>query len=232
MVLGVRDVEQALVDAAAVRSGQLRRRRRAAVAAASGPSVTGHRANSPCGRVDPAHAVIFRIDDIDRAVRSDMDPLRAAEGGGARQAAVAAVAFGSGAGDRLDDAGLRVHLADAVALALADIDAACAVDVDGARAVDGGRGRRTAVPREGPPAGAGEGIDQARRQVDLANAIVGDVGDIEGAVPVEGESVGLAELRPVGGSTVAAKARRAGAGQRGDNAGARVHAADAGVQAI
>ena len=77
------------------------------------------------------------------------------------------------------------------------------------------RGPFRGVPASGAPsgvglllAGAGPGFDGSGGEVDAADAVVADVADEQPALRVEGDAVGLAELRGGGGSAIAAEAGR------------------------
>ena len=107
---------------------------------------------------------------------------------------VALVAPFAGAGDGGDDA-LGVDLADGAAFAFADVGVALAIDADGPGADDDRLVGRAAVAalaaidlrlgRDLGLAGAGEGGDDAGREVEPANAPVGDVGDQQAPLAVE-----------------------------------------------
>src|SRR5262249_37894007 len=129
--------------------------------------------------------------------------------------AVAGVALLPGAGDGADDARLAVDAADD------GVEAGD--DVKGPLPRDGGGGGLISPGRGGGPAGAavaflpraGDGGDDSRLEVDLADAVVAGLGDVEGAlaqVAVER----LVELRFDGGSAVAGVALGAAAGHRVD----------------
>ena len=60
-----------------------------------------------------------------------------------------------------------------------------------------GLARRAAVAAVLGHAGAGEGVDDAAREIDDPHPVVGDIGDIEAPfVGIEGEPVRLGETRP------------------------------------
>src|SRR5262249_20498989 len=108
------------------------------------------------------------------------------------------VAGHAGAG-RGGDLPRGVNLADGAAFALADPGVALAVDADGASADDDRVLRRAAVADAvaihlaRAPADAGEGGDDARLQVEAADAPVGHVRDQESALAVQAAVVRLAQ---------------------------------------
>ena len=81
-------------------------------------------------------------------------------------------------------------------------------------------------------AGAGDGGDDAGGGVDLADAVVAGVGEVEVAGGVEGEGGGEIELGGGGEGVVAGEAGDAGAGDGGDDAGGEVEFADAVVVGV
>ena len=100
-----------------------------------------------------------------------------------RLAAVAAVAFFAAARDGGDDAGLAVDLAHDGVEAIDDVEVVVLVDDDGVRFIEGRRGRFAAVAGVAFLAGAGDGGDDAGLQIDLADAVIGGLGDVEMASP-------------------------------------------------
>ena len=96
MVQRVADVDGAVAaDADAVRSGQFGGGRGTSVAGAAAMrrTLTGDGRNLSGSDVNAADGLVFRIDDIDMAGRSDRDSLGTVEPGLARVPAVAAVTF-------------------------------------------------------------------------------------------------------------------------------------------
>src|SRR4051812_20438418 len=61
---------------------------------------------------------------------------------------------------------------------------------------------------------AGDGFNEARLGVHLADAMIADIGDVDVVFVIESDAVGRAELSLGRGATVAAKAFFAGAGDR------------------
>ena len=82
-------------------------------------------------------------------------------------------------------------------------------------------------------AGAGEGVDRARGEIDDADAMIGDIGDVEmPLLGIERETVGLGKPGARRRPAIAGIGRLAGAGQGRDGPIAGVDAADAAIEAV
>ena len=118
-------------------------------------------------------------------------------------------------------------------MALEDVDRAVGRHLDGASAEHAGTARRTAVAAVLRLAGAGEGRDRARDEIDDANAVVGDIGDEQPPlrrIEAPARSAPPSPLAPR--DAVAAEPRRAAAGQGRDHARGAVDPADAVVMPV
>ena len=104
--------------------------------------------------------------------------------GGGGRAAVAAIAAASVAGDGGDDARAGVDLADAVVAGVGDEQVAAGVHRNADGIVQLGGGGRPAVAAIARSSVAGDGGDDARGGVDLADAVVVGVGDEQVAAGV------------------------------------------------
>ena len=123
------------------------------------------------------------------------------------------------AGDGADDAGLHVDGADAAVVEVGQVHLlALGVEGDAVDAAELRLGRRPAVAGEPLLAGAGEGGDRPRLRVDLADAVVPGVGDVDGAVRADGEAVRPVELGLERRAAVAAVALLARAGEGSQHA--------------
>ncbi len=122
---------------------------------------------------------------------------------------------------------MRVDGAQGAALPLEDVDGPVGCNFDGAGAVDPGGCRRTAVAAVLGLAGAGEGPDDPRGEIDDPHAVVRDIGDEEpGLCGVERQAVRLDHARARGWSVIAAEPGRAVAGEGRDDARAAVDPAN------
>src|SRR5262249_11922936 len=95
-----------------------------------------------------------------------------------------------------------------------------------------GGGRGAAVAGESGRAIAGERSDDAGRLDDLADAIVGGVGDVDVAAGVHGHSVGVGQPGGGCGAAVAGGAVAAVASDGGDDGGGFHHFADGSVVGV
>ena len=115
-------------------------------------------------------------------------------------------------------------------VAVGNEEVAVAADEDRGRRVEFGSGGGVAVSRKTGCAAAGDGGDDPRR-IDLADAMVAGIGDVEVAAAVGADGGRRVELGGDGGVAVSRKTGRAAAGDSGD-ASDGMDAADAMVARI
>src|SRR5262245_20617431 len=199
--------------------------------AIASPMSTGDGDHDPGPGIDAANRVVFRIHHDDVVPMIAPDGFGRAPGSAEGRAAVAAVAALAGSGERGHDAA-GIHLPNAVALALADIRIALAIHADRAGAHDRSLRGMLPVPGSLLLAVAGEGGDDAGLQIQTSYPLVLNVRDEQSAFAVQEAIVRLAQLGQDSWAAVASVARLAGAGDRGDDARARIDLADRGVQPV
>src|SRR5262249_48291342 len=170
-------------------------------------------------------AFIIGIADVDVAGRVHYHAVGVVEVGRRGEFAVAVVADRAGAGDGDDDA-VGQNLADAVGARVGDEDVAEGVGGEGGRLVCHRRGARAVVAAvaRGPSAGDG---DNDSVGLDLADAVVALVGEVDVAAAIDGHAPRRVDLGRGGGAVVAAVARGPGAGDGDDVAGGLDDLADA-----
>ena len=196
--------------------------------------ITGARdgGDDPGAAGDPADAVVRRVRDEEVAGGVDGDAARDPQLGAGGGAVVTAEAGVTGAGDRGDDPAAGYDLTDTVVLGVRDEEVARGVHGDAGR-VPQLRARAGApVAAEAGNTGAGDRGDDPGAGGDPADAVVTGVRDEEVARSVDGDAGRVPELRAGGGAPVAEEARTAGAGERGDDAGAGRDPADAVVRRV
>src|SRR5439155_5088502 len=186
-----------------------------------GPSVarearlpgSGHGAD-PARGVDHAQRVAAPLADVEVAHGVERDRARIDERLGAGLAAVPGHALFAVAGDGRHDPGLQVDGADAPVVEVADIE----------DAVPEGNGVDTAEARleRGPPVAAEALLprsrharDDARLEIDAADAVVPGVGDVQAPIGSQQEMARSIELRLRGRAPVAREALLAGAREHG-----------------
>src|SRR5206468_1978203 len=113
-----------------------------------------------------------------------------------------------------------------------DEEVAGGVDGDAARDPQLGAGGGAVVTAEAGVTGAGDRGDDPAAGYDLTDTVVLGVRDEEVARGVDGDAGRVPQLRAGGGAPVAEEARTAGAGERGDDAGAGRDPADAVVRRV
>ena len=157
--------------------------------------------------------------------RADGDPLGPVEGGGPGRPAVTAVAHLAGAGDVPQPALGQLHPPHAVAFAERQPHRRT-VDEQGPRAEDWIPQGALPVDRQFLLLRSRDRVDDARPQIDPANAMVADVGDVQVLLIVQRDAVRLLELSLNRRSAVAAKTGLARARQRRNDARLGIHAAN------
>ena len=177
----------------------------------------GDRRNFAGFPVDPANRMIFRVDNKGIARLVDRDAFRAIERRVRRRAAVAGEALFARAGDVFPVAGRQIDLPDAMPFAQRRPER-LAGDEQRPRTDDRLAARRFASDGNfvSPVPAI---VSMLPLAIDTANAVVADVGDVQNPIPcriAKGDAVRLLELRFRRRSTIAGKARFAGAGDRGD----------------
>ena len=208
------------VDAEGVGHQHARLHGRAAVALGGVPAVAQDGRHDAALHVYLAYAVVGVVAHVEVALRVEGDVLGVEEARVAGWASVAVVAAeaqarlpregGTGEpagvrtpravlrgvvprllpGEDLDSPRLGVDPADVVVPLAREVDVALVVYGDAARGVDLGVDGRAARASPADPARTGDAGDDPGLAVDAAVAVVPEVGEVEVAVPVEGEVVG------------------------------------------
>ena len=210
---------------------QLRRGCLAAVAGESGRAGSRKGGNDARRGIDFADAVGVAVSDVNiaRAVRRNVQsPAQLRR---RRRAAVAPGACRAGSRKSGNDVRCGVDFADAPGR-VGDIDVARGVRGNVSGLPDLRRCRRAAVAAETPHSGSRDSRNDARCGIDLANAAVFQIGDVEVAVGVRRRGGGLADLRRCRRAAVAAEAESSGSGDGGNGARCGVDFADAGVPVV
>ena len=176
---------------------EMRRSRRAAVAAEAAVRPPRRRGDIARGGVHLADAVVERIGDIEiarpvhRYALGRAEPRRCR----CRRAAVAADAGSPASREGGDIPRGSIHLADAVVIRIGDIEVARPIHRQAVGAVELRRCRRGAVAAEAGNSSSRHRGDITRGSSHLADAVVGGIGDVEVARPVQRHAPGSAQLR-------------------------------------
>ncbi len=193
VVAGIGNIEFARpVYRHAIRPVQPRLERRAAVSAVPFPSAPRHRGNVPRG-VDPADPVVESIGDVEVARPVRRHGMGTVQPRLERRAAVSAVPSPSAPRHR-GNVPRGVDPADAVVESIGNVEVAQPVHAQAVGVGQLGRGRRTAVPAESfRPGPCDRG--NVPRGVDLADAMVVPIGDVEVAVRIHRHACGIVQPR-------------------------------------
>jgi hypothetical protein len=180
--------------------------------------------NSPC---EPQHpdAMGFAVADVDRAVGIDKDAVGAIERAG-QWIAVGAVAFRSGAGNEMDNAGLRVDSPHGVTLSIGKPRVAGAIERDAFGTAECGRERGAAVAGETGKARARDEADTVRAQIQLEDLVsfAGDEPEIP--IGIDVERAWVVERSSEDRSAVGRGAGFARSGDGGDDARIQIYETD------
>src|SRR5262249_37035178 len=130
-------------------------------------------------QVQAAHAPVGDVSDQQPALAVEAGVVRLAQRRLRAGAAVAAVALLAVARDRADEAALAVHFAHHRVEAVNDVQTPLRIDDDRVGLVQCRSGGGAAVAAIALLARAGGGGDPAGAQVDLADAVVERLGDVE-----------------------------------------------------
>ena len=213
------------------RSPQLGGSGRAAVAAVARVAVA--RVDAPGDDGDHARGVIHFADHVVAGIRDQeipggvhRDTVGPVQFGGGGRTVIAAVAFGSIAGDGGDHAGGVIHLTDHVVARVGDEEVPRGVQRDISGPVQFGSSGRTVVAAVAPGPIAGNRGDEPRGSVHLTDPVVVVVGDEEVPGGVHRHAYRTVQLGGGGGSAIAAEAFASVAGHRGDQVCRGVHLAD------
>src|SRR5688500_7381787 len=159
--------------------------------------------------------MVFGIDDIHVAVWTDGNAFGPVERRHRGTSAVAGVSFLSSAGDVVEQAIGKVQPPDAVSFAKRDPEL-IPLDEQCPRTNHWLAGGRLAIDWLLALAVASNRRDDAGFRLDSADAVVGDIGDVEIVLAIQGNAMRAAELGLDGGASVAAESRFARAGDRAD----------------
>src|SRR5713101_6482160 len=162
--------------------------------------------------IDAADRMILRVHDDDVVLMVAPDGLGRTPGGGQGGAAVAAVPPLAGPSEGRH----------AVALALADVGVPLAIHADRPRAHDGGLGGGFPIPGPSLLPITGEGRNDAASQIQTAYPLLLNIRNEQAAFAIQKAIVRLPQLGQDTGAAVAAVARCAGPGHRGDDAGGSI----------
>src|SRR5437763_5655859 len=174
MCFAVADVERTLpIDEHTVRPRQ-RATARIRFRTVAAPSGAEHGVDDAAFQVDPPDGMIFRVRDVQTAMRA-RQPFRPGERRDASRPAVARISLLAGTGDVKNAIGLPIDAVDRVAFAQRKVEATFCVDGDGSWSVERGPAHRRAVRRRLAIAGTAVGVDHTGRQIDATDAMVADV---------------------------------------------------------
>src|SRR5262249_20551681 len=162
------------------------------------------------GQIEAADAPVGDIGDQQAPLSVEAAIVGLAHGSVGCLAAVAGEVLLAIARHGSDDAGLAVNLADHGVEAIDDVEVSVLVHGAGVGLVDGGVGRLVAVAGVAFLARAGDGGDDAGLEIDLANAVVHRLGDVEMAAVIDIAMERLAEGCLAGRAAVAGVAALAG----------------------
>ena len=219
VVEAVGDVEVAgAVEGKPARHGEGGGRSSSAVSGASGETGAGDRADDAGGGVDDSDALIVGVGDVEATGAIDGEPGWGVDGGGSGRTVIAGEELQAIAGDGGDAAGGCGQLADAVIAGVGDVEIPGGVEGERGGIPELSGSGRTVVTGVSGAADAGDGGDDAGGGVDLADAVVVGVGDVEVSGRIDGERGGRIQGRGGGEASVAAVALDPVAGDGGDDA--------------
>ena len=118
--------------------------------------------------------------------------------------------------DGCDDASGGIDSTDAVVAGVGEVEVACGVEGESGGKVELSGGCESVVAGEARSTGSCNRGDDARGEVEFADAVIVGVGEVEVAGGVEGEALGGVECGGDGGAIVAREALCAGAGDSAD----------------
>ena len=176
--------------------------------------------------------MVLGVGDVERAVGSVGETLRAGQRRLGGRASVARIALLAGARHVMDRLVLQIDAVDRVPFPQREVEVALGVERHRARSVERRAGQRRTVGRRLALPGAREGLDEPGLQVDAPHAVVPDVADQQAPVGGEHDAVRGAKPGLRRRSAVTGESRLAGAGYRGDDPGPHVHLADRVVVAL
>ena len=204
-------------------------RRRAgggAVAAEAARPRAGDGRDDPGRGIDLADAVVFSVRNVEVAGAVQRNPCGEVEPRRGGRAAVAAEAGHPRPGDGRDVSGSGIDPADAVVEQVRNVEVAAAVQSKPRGAVERRRGGRAAIAAEAEGPRAGDGRDVPGRGIDLADAVLEVVRDVEVAGAVQRKPAGVSKPRRGGRAAIAAEASRPRSGDGRNVAGRGIDLAD------
>src|SRR6266480_7473517 len=162
---------------------------------------------------DLANSVVSLVRDVQIAARIQRDPVWVVETRARRRTAIAREGGAAIARHGGDDPRRRGDPANSVVALVRDVDIAVRIQRDTIRVVEARARRRTTVAREGGAAIARHGGDDSRRRIDLANAVVVLVRNIEVATCIQRHSSWVVEARARRRAAIAQGAATTGYGR-------------------
>ncbi len=234
MIVGVGNEKVAVaIDSDAGWVEELGARRGTTVAGGTGAASASDRRYELCVCVHAPEPIVVGVSDEKIAKVVHCDGRRIVElcthGGDA----VVVVASASGAGDRRDELRHSVDSSDAVVGIVSNEQIAEAIERDAGGIEELGGGGDDVIA--GVPtwtAHACNSGDEARHHVHTAHAMIRVIGDEQVAEAIHCDTRGEKKIRVGRGDIVTGVATGAVAGDRGDDAGRRIHTADAVIFAV
>ena len=198
-----------------------------------GDAANPHGRVHQCGGIaaDAANAVVENIRNEQAASAVERDRVRTVQAGDVRRAAVAEELLTVRAGDRSDNAGVRIDFANTIVAGVRDVDVSGNIDGDPGGRGELCRGGRDVVIVVAGDAGTGQRLDDAGR-VDLAQDMVTLVGDVQLTRSGDGDAPWAVQGSHGGRSAIPRVGRDPSAGDGRDEAGDGVHAANGMITAV
>ena len=151
-------------------------------------AASGHGLDSVPGRVDPPDHLVLRIDHIDKSFRPHADAIGAVKAGGTGGAAIAGESLGAVAGKMVQGSLGQWQFPDTVSFPQGNPERAL-VKTECPRPENRVPACLLPLAWESPFRAPGDRADLPARQIDLADPVVADVGNVETALSVQGNTV-------------------------------------------
>ena len=164
---------------------------------------------------DGADAVVEEVGNVEGAIAAEGNSVRLIEDGIGSGLAVACKAGCDASGERGNDSGGDVHLADDIVAGVRDEEVLVGIEGDAIRPVQAGRGCEAVVANIAWGSVSGDGDEEASCLHDLADGAVANLGeeDIPGTIDQDG--TGFADLRGDGECPTGAETCFIGSGDVG-----------------
>ncbi len=169
-----------------------------------------------------ANHMILGVGDVEQVTRTG-EPLRPSQFCQARRTTVARIPLFASSRHMMKGQGFGIHSVNGVALSKCEVQLAGSIERNCPRAVERCSLQMRTIWSWQTVTGAREGLDETRRELDVANAMIADVADEqEPARRLHGDAMWLTQSREGCGPTVAGESRSSHSGQSGDDT-CRIH---------